>query len=570
MRGTTPRATSASADTRRLRIFGLHRHIHAALLLSTVAGCSGGGNGGDGSPAANPDAYSTGIGQLSLSVASPGVLANDTGNNITAELVSGPSSAQSFTLNSNGSFSYVHSSASTETTASFTYRAKNGTASSTPTTVTINIVPPIAAADSYIVAAGGSISPGAPGVLSNDTGTGLTAVLSTGPQHATSFALNANGSFSYVHDGSATSDSFTYRAKVGALQSDPVKVTININQPPLATNGCYSIADDTPPAITSLQVDLAQRVSDPNGNSTIASYVIESGPASGRISECPETPCTLSNGIVNYVPNNNLTGRRGMDKFTFRAVDSGGLSSPTRTAWILNNGKVRIMPLGDSITAGIWTNDTPASGPTGNRAGYRKALYQSLANAGYPVDFVGQYRDGGGTGLADTDHEGLPGLTACDLGGAPTGCPAKVNQDVRERLEINAADIVLLHIGTNNFSTSAFAVEKILDLVDTWEASNHPIWVFLAKIIDDAGATNGDLDVPAFNSNVANMVNSRSGDKVQLVDQYAVVNQTIDDTDPYTSGDMYDDLHPNPSGYDKMAGRWFESLASSGVLPSCQ
>jgi lysophospholipase L1-like esterase len=566
---TSPTAATPT-DSKHSRRRHSHGLVYAALLLGILGGCGGGGGGGDASLVANPDTYPTGTGQLSLSVSSPGVLGNDTGSSITAELVSGPSSAQSFTLNSNGSFTYVHSSTSAATTDSFTYRAKNGTASSPPATVTINIVPPIAAADTYIVASSGSISPAAPGILSNDTGAGMTAVIGTGPQHATSFALNADGSFTYVHDGSATPDSFTYRAKVGALYSNTVTVTININQPPVATNGCYTIQNDTPPTVTSLQVDLTQRVSDPNGNGTITSYVIESLPASGSITGCSATPCPLSNGIVTYVPNSNSTGRRGMDRFTFHAVDSGGLPSPTRTAWILNNGKVRIMPLGDSITAGIWTNDTPASGPTGNRAGYRELLYPGLVNTGYPVDFVGQYSDGGGTGLADTDHEGLPGLTACDLGGSPGGCPAKVNQDAIERLDISPADVILLHIGTNNFSPSSFAVESVLDRVDTWENTNHPVWVFVAKIIDDAGATNGDLDVQTFNTNVTNMVNARTTDKLRLVDQYSVVDQSIDDIDPYTLGNMYDDLHPNPSGYTNMANRWLTSLVNSGVLPSCQ
>ena len=44
----------------------------------------------------------------------------------------------------------------------------------------------------------------APGVLGNDSaveGDALTAVLVSGPSHAASFALNANGSFTYVPAG---------------------------------------------------------------------------------------------------------------------------------------------------------------------------------------------------------------------------------------------------------------------------------------------------------------------------------------------------------------------------------
>ena len=71
----------------------------------------------------------------------------------------------------------------------------------------------------YTVEAGATLTVPAPGVLGNDTDTedGVpgTAVLKTAPAHDVgTFTLNANGSFTYMHDGSAgSSDSFTYQAK---------------------------------------------------------------------------------------------------------------------------------------------------------------------------------------------------------------------------------------------------------------------------------------------------------------------------------------------------------------------
>jgi hypothetical protein len=77
---------------------------------------------------------------------------------------------------------------------------------------------PIANNDNYSVAEGGTLTDAGPGVLGNDTdaeGNPLTAVLVSGPANASSFMLNADGSFTYVHNGSETSaDSFTYRATV--------------------------------------------------------------------------------------------------------------------------------------------------------------------------------------------------------------------------------------------------------------------------------------------------------------------------------------------------------------------
>jgi VCBS repeat-containing protein len=67
--------------------------------------------------------------------------------------------------------------------------------------------------------------------LGNDAdpdGDPLTAVLVTGPSHG-SLTLNANGSFSYTPAANfADSDSFTYRASDGSLNSNPVTVTITV------------------------------------------------------------------------------------------------------------------------------------------------------------------------------------------------------------------------------------------------------------------------------------------------------------------------------------------------------
>src|SRR4029079_1618714 len=84
--------------------------------------------------------------------------------------------------------------------------------------------------------------------LANDTDPDsptLTAVLVSGPAHASSFVLNADGSFNYVHDGSeTTSDSFTYKANDGSLDSNVSTVNITVtpvNDAPVANNDTYSV-----------------------------------------------------------------------------------------------------------------------------------------------------------------------------------------------------------------------------------------------------------------------------------------------------------------------------------------
>ena len=51
---------------------------------------------------------------------------------------------------------------------------------------------------------------------------------------------------------------------------------------------------------------------------------------------------------------------------------------------------IKIMPVGDSITAGEHYGYPPVP----ERTGYRKALYQMLVEAGYKVDFVGSQDHG--------------------------------------------------------------------------------------------------------------------------------------------------------------------------------
>jgi len=70
-----------------------------------------------------------------------------------------------------------------------------------------------------------------PGVLGNDTGSGLTAVLVTGPSHGT-LILNANGSFRYTPSSTYIgTDTFRYQAKDSSnTLSNIATVTITITQ----------------------------------------------------------------------------------------------------------------------------------------------------------------------------------------------------------------------------------------------------------------------------------------------------------------------------------------------------
>jgi hypothetical protein len=91
---------------------------------------------------------------------------------------------------------------------------------------------PVAVGDSFSVDKGGTLNVAAPGVLGNDTdadGNPMTAVQMTSPIHGTA-TLNADGSFTYVHNGSdVISDSFTYKVNDGLADSNLATVTLAID-----------------------------------------------------------------------------------------------------------------------------------------------------------------------------------------------------------------------------------------------------------------------------------------------------------------------------------------------------
>src|SRR5205823_6047659 len=209
------------------------------------------------------DSYSTPE-DTTLTVAAPGVLANDTdvdGDPLTAILVSGPAHG-TLNLNSDGSFTYTPA-LNYNGPDSFTYKANDGQADS-PTTATLSTTltpandPPgtsggIVADDAYTTPEDTTLTVSAPGALANDTdvdGDPLTAILVNGPTHGT-LSLNSDGSFNYTpalnYNGP---DSFTYKANDGQADS-PTNATVNItvtpvnNAPVAANDDIYITPEDT-------------------------------------------------------------------------------------------------------------------------------------------------------------------------------------------------------------------------------------------------------------------------------------------------------------------------------------
>jgi VCBS repeat-containing protein len=253
-----------------------------------------------------------------LSVAAPGVLANDTdadNNPLTAKLVSGTSHG-TLTLNSDGSFTYTPS-ANYNGTDSFTYKANDGSADSNIATVSITVTPvndaPVAANDAYTTAEDTALTVSAPGVLANDTdvdGDALSAVLISGPAHGT-LSLNANGSFTYTPASNYNgADSFTYKANDGSADSNVATVNITVtavNDPPVANNDSYSTKVKTTRSVAAPGV----LANDGDVDSASLTAKLVSGTSHGTL--------TLnSDGSFVYTP---VSTFQGVDTFTYTAND---------------------------------------------------------------------------------------------------------------------------------------------------------------------------------------------------------------------------------------------------------
>ena len=138
---------------------------------------------------------------------------------------------------------------------SFTFKANDGTVDSNIATVSITVTPvndaPMAVDDEYTVAEKETLTVAAPGILENDSdvdGDPLTAILVDTVSNGT-LSLNADGSFTYTPDPYFNgTDSFTYKAFDGELESELAVVTITVtpvNDWPIANDDFYEVIAGT-------------------------------------------------------------------------------------------------------------------------------------------------------------------------------------------------------------------------------------------------------------------------------------------------------------------------------------
>ncbi|WP_367873148.1 Ig-like domain-containing protein [Luteolibacter sp. Populi] len=219
---------------------------------------------------------------------------------------------------------------------SFVFRVNDGTANSANATVSIAITPvndaPVASSFAVITSVNNAIA--ATLSATDPESSSLTYTVVGNPANG---ALSGSGkNLTYTPaSGFTGSDSFTYRASDGTLQSALATVNVTVTQanaPPQATAQTVTVTEDTAKSITLTG-------SDPEGSNL--SYAVVGSPSKGTISGTPPN--------LTYTPKLNANGA---DSFTFR-VNDGALNSSNATV------SVTITPVNDAPVAAAKSATAP-------------------------------------------------------------------------------------------------------------------------------------------------------------------------------------------------------------------
>ncbi|TVY44386.1 Multidomain esterase [Lachnellula occidentalis] len=199
-----------------------------------------------------------------------------------------------------------------------------------------------------------------------------------------------------------------------------------------------------------------------------------------------------------------------------------------------SQAKLKIMPLGDSITANTC---------------WRTLLWDNLRDAGVTpgIQFVGSSSsDAGacvGTGTWDHHHEGHGGYTAVDI----------ADNNLVGWLDAARPDVVVFMLGTNDVThgraTSAI-IAAYTKMVGEMRGSNPSMKIIVDLVIPLSGA--GNSGVVALNAAILPWAKSLNSTDSPIY---------IADTNTgFTDRDLADGVHPNSDGDRKIAGRLYPIL----------
>ncbi|MBN2292352.1 MAG: hypothetical protein JXM70_08005 [Pirellulales bacterium] len=238
---------------------------------------------------------------------------------------------------------------------------------------------------------------------------------------------------------------------------------------------------------------------------------------------------------------------------------------------------IRIMPLGDSITAG----QTDPNWVYPFSFSYRGSLYTQLTDAGYDFQFVGDSPEpwngipygvppvivGPDLRTAGQDgHHGYAGSRITNLingSGYDPGIVAAMNAD--------QPDLVLLMVGINdlyyygNGGNPTAIMDQLKSLTDLILGTKPNVNMIVAQInpYNDGSLTNSVVDYNNYIKDTLVPDYVSAGYNVSTVDQYS----NFVDTNGTINLSLYSNIvHPNAAGYELMADTWFDGIEAIGPI----
>jgi len=207
----------------------------------------------------------------------------------------------------------------------------------------------VAVADNYSTSEDTPLSvPPATGVLGNDSGSGISAVLVGSASHG-GLSLNPDGSFSYAPAANYNGpDSFSYLVSDGTSSSAPATVSLAVNpvnDAPVAAGDAYSVAAGATLSVAAPGV--LGNDSDVDSGSLTA--VKLSDPAAGTLT-------FNSNGSFSYV----APAAAGTQSFTYQASD-GTTTSAAATVSITVLANRAPVAVADTFAAAVCRATKPAT-----------------------------------------------------------------------------------------------------------------------------------------------------------------------------------------------------------------
>jgi len=205
---------------------------------------------------------------------------------------------------------------------------------------------------------------------------------------------------------------------------------------------------------------------------------------------------------------------------------------------------LKIMPLGDSLTAGGYNLEKKwyVGG------GYREPLWNSLKSLGMEVQFVGSLKHGN---FESPQHEGHSGWRI-----------EQVHAITKQAIEEYQPDVILLILGSNDLIQKFHvktAPARFLEMVKKILIWKPDIKLFAASpVITNNSSINQRINEYS--------VRIKSGVRDLQSDHPDLIWVDMLEKSKLTKDDLTDGVHPTALGYQKMSDVWLEALMESRAV----